>query len=318
METNLTSINQYSQLKLIAGSGKHLIYDCNLSGQNILDHWLLTDGISLSFLNFNTEDSLTLPSLNPDAIVIMYCHKGRLECEFNHTKISYLSENQFLVMRSSRLANKLAFPLKSFDGFALIIDFPNINEHTFEIFKKFNIDLKVINDNLDLKNACYLESLSNATPIKEAFEAIYKRHNSDDLEYFKIKALELLYCINQLTRNETNDLKYYDKDNVRIVKDICAILIEHMSEKLSLVTLAKEKGMNLSLFHKVFLEVYDETPYAYVKRYKMNVAADILRTSKRKINEIAQDLGYNNASKFSIAFESVHGILPKDYRKNYN
>lgn len=31
--------------------------------------------------------------------------------------------------------------------------------------------------------------------------------------------------------------------------------------------------------------------------------------------DIAVSLGYNNASKFAIAFQSVYGVLPKDYRK---
>lgn len=55
-----------------------------------------------------------------------------------------------------------------------------------------------------------------------------------------------------------------------------------------------------------------------MKKYKMNIAANELKNTDRKINEIAMSLGYSNASKFSIAFHSVYGILPKDYRKQNN
>lgn len=58
--------------------------------------------------------------------------------------------------------------------------------------------------------------------------------------------------------------------------------------------------------------------FSYIKKYKMNIASNELRNSKRKINDIALSLGYSNASKFSIAFQSVYGILPKDYRKAEN
>jgi len=37
---------------------------------------------------------------------------------------------------------------------------------------------------------------------------------------------------------------------------------------------------------------------------------------KMKIGDIALELGYSNASKFAKAFQSVYGMLPKDYRKN--
>ena len=47
----------------------------------------------------------------------------------------------------------------------------------------------------------------------------------------------------------------------------------------------------------------------------MNLAAQWLLESKMKISDIALRLGYSNASKFSRAFFSVYGILPKVYRK---
>lgn len=48
----------------------------------------------------------------------------------------------------------------------------------------------------------------------------------------------------------------------------------------------------------------------------MNIAASRLLDEKTKIGDIAVELGYNNASKFAKAFQSVYGELPKDYRKN--
>lgn len=47
----------------------------------------------------------------------------------------------------------------------------------------------------------------------------------------------------------------------------------------------------------------------------MNIAAHWLLNENMKIGDIAVSLGYNNASKFAIAFQSVYGVLPKDYRK---
>ena len=36
-----------------------------------------------------------------------------------------------------------------------------------------------------------------------------------------------------------------------------------------------------------------------------------------KIGDIALEMGYNNPSKFSKAFKSVYGVLPKNYRKKH-
>jgi AraC-like DNA-binding protein len=40
-----------------------------------------------------------------------------------------------------------------------------------------------------------------------------------------------------------------------------------------------------------------------------------LRDGGRKISDIALELGYSNPSKFSKAFYSVYGVLPKQYQK---
>lgn len=92
-------------------------------------------------------------------------------------------------------------------------------------------------------------------------------------------------------------------------------MITHLDERVSLEQLAFQNQINLSLFHKIFLQIYGDTPYSYLKKYKMNIAAHWLLNENMKIGDIAVSLGYNNASKFAIAFQSVYGILPKDYRK---
>ena len=109
-----------------------------------------------------------------------------------------------------------------------------------------------------------------------------------------------------------------DRKYIQLAKEIHNSMIERLDEKISLKQLTAEKDFNLSLFHKVFTQIYGDTPYAYMKKYKMNIAANELKNTDRKINEIAMSLGYSNASKFSIAFHSVYGILPKDYRKQNN
>ena len=60
-------------------------------------------------------------------------------------------------------------------------------------------------------------------------------------------------------------------------------MIERLDKKISLKQLTAEKDFNLSLFHKVFTQIYGDTPYAYMKKYKMNIAANELKNTDRKI-----------------------------------
>ena len=92
-------------------------------------------------------------------------------------------------------------------------------------------------------------------------------------------------------------------------------MISHIDENISVEKLAVSSGININIFYQIFMEIYGETPYAYLKRYRMNVAAVQLLTGERRIGDIAMELGYSNASKFAKAFYSVYGELPREYRK---
>ena len=79
--------------------------------------------------------------------------------------------------------------------------------------------------------------------------------------------------------------------------------------------MAREAGLSPAVFHTVFAAIYGDTPYAYLKKFKMNAAACALLESRCKVCDLALELGYSNASKFARAFCSVYGVLPRDYRK---
>lgn len=176
------------------------------------------------------------------------------------------------------------------------------------------IDLDKIGTTLGIETKWYV---SDTPPqLQHLFSELYTAVETEPIGYFKIKAIELLYHMDQLTQTNECDFKYFDKKQIETTKAIREYLVSHLDEKVSLEQLAKEAHLNLSIFHMVFSYIYGDTPYAHLKKYKMNLAAQWLTEGKMKIGDIALELGYNNASKFAKAFQSVYGMLPKDYRKN--
>ena len=53
----------------------------------------------------------------------------------------------------------------------------------------------------------------------------------------------------------------------------------------------------------------------YVKRRRMEEAAVLLGRGGRSVTEIAESVGYQNASKFSAAFRDIYGMSPLEYKK---
>lgn len=80
-------------------------------------------------------------------------------------------------------------------------------------------------------------------------------------------------------------------------------------------SLAKAIGMSRSSFYDHFTSVVEETPAAYVKRWRMTLAARALRTQDVSLGELAERLGYSSESSFSRAFRDEHGVNPGAYRR---
>ena len=103
-------------------------------------------------------------------------------------------------------------------------------------------------------------------------------------------------------------------------------LIRHLRDHIvgdelhysSLQELAAEHGISVSFLQKSFKQVYGVPVYQYLKAYRLEKAAVLLRNSKRSVTKIALDTGYTNPAKFSEAFRKLYGLPPSEYRKRKN
>lgn len=102
------------------------------------------------------------------------------------------------------------------------------------------------------------------------------------------------------------------------ISSILRVLIyieEHLHEPLDLDVLAKIAGISPYYFHRLFRVYLNETVAAYVKRLRLQCAAERLQYSNSSITEIALDIGYESPSSFTKVFNQVMGQSPSYYRK---
>lgn len=263
-------------------------------------------------MDFDTAEVMSSQKFNPDIIQITYCKEGRYECEFANHTVSYLPAEFFGVAGTQYLPVSFSFPLRRCLAVSLVIDKQALSASTGNMMSEIPIEINKIGETLGIEKKWYV----SPAPLKlqHLFSEIYEAKGRESAGYFKIKAVELLYYIDQLTQVNGCDFKYFDKGQIQAVKQIRNYLEGHLDERIPLEQLAKEAHLSLPVFYDIFAHIYGDTPYVYLKRYKMNLAANMLLNEDRKIGDVALELGYSNASKFAKAFQSVYGILPKDYR----
>lgn len=84
----------------------------------------------------------------------------------------------------------------------------------------------------------------------------------------------------------------------------------------TLAQLAERAGMSPSAFAGSFLQMLGETPFDYLRRWRMHVAAQRLSPSHRlSVTQVAADLGYRSTLSFSRAFRQATGLAPAAFRR---
>jgi AraC-like DNA-binding protein len=105
---------------------------------------------------------------------------------------------------------------------------------------------------------------------------------------------------------------------VEKVKAIQALLISDLTKNYTIEELSEQFDIALTPLKNCFKSVYGSPIFTYMRTYRMNYAAALLKSNKEiKITDIAGMVGYDSPSKFSSAFRQEMGKTPLEYRKSF-
>jgi len=83
----------------------------------------------------------------------------------------------------------------------------------------------------------------------------------------------------------------------------------------SLEELAKEVGMSRSVLAERFTHFVGVPPIQYLAQWRIQLAADLLRSHNASLAEIAERVGYGSEAALSRAFKRWVGVAPALYRR---
>ena len=93
------------------------------------------------------------------------------------------------------------------------------------------------------------------------------------------------------------------------------LIHDQSAEKLTIDDLASAAGMSRSGFALQFKKVTQISPIAYLAKWRMWQATDLLNTTGMGLARIAEQVGYESEISFSRAFIREYGIAPGEYRR---
>ena len=106
----------------------------------------------------------------------------------------------------------------------------------------------------------------------------------------------------------------YDSQ-IQIATEVHRFLTENLATRYTIEALSARFPINQTTLKTTFKRVYGKPIATYMKEFRIKRAMELLSQGDPPISEIAETVGYENQSKFAVAFKDVTGILPKDYRK---
>lgn len=280
--------------------------------QGSADMWLydIFPGVQLMVSDFHTGSCFRSGS-QQNAISINHCRAGRFECEFKTHHRAYMGEGDIAINSELHQPIGSAFPLGHFYGSSIIL-FPELTQTVPEL-AAFGISADKLAEKYDLSEQCHVFRRNEA--IEHIYSELYAALQEPELTFLRLKILELLYHFQfrQTILEEKRD--YLPGALVEKIKHVREHLIGDVERHVGLKELAQAHDLSLTQLKDGFKQVYGQTPYAYLRGYRMSIAARLLRETDRRVGDIALELGYQNLSKFSEAFHSVMGQTPREYRK---
>lgn len=87
------------------------------------------------------------------------------------------------------------------------------------------------------------------------------------------------------------------------------------AEPWTVLTLSREVDVSRATFAARFRTQVGSPPMAYLTRWRLTLAADLLTTTDRTLASIAADVGYGSAFALSAAFSQQMGTSPSRYRR---
>ncbi len=105
------------------------------------------------------------------------------------------------------------------------------------------------------------------------------------------------------------------KKNLKVQAD--EWLNKHYTEKFSLDAISGDLAVHPNYLARVYKEISGETLLNRHNRIRCEKACELLKETDSSISYIANLVGYQTSSHFTVVFKRFMGCTPKDYRAQY-
>ena len=138
--------------------------------------------------------------------------------------------------------------------------------------------------------------------------------NRDRVLGYELQIKGLLLCLLSALVAQSDGLPPSENADTRRLKTVLQYVTAHFADNLPVAEVAAVCQCSPSHFMRWFKQMTGQRFTEYLNIYRLNAAAEALRTTDDTVLTVAERCGFKNLSYFNRAFKASFGLTPREYR----
>lgn len=266
---------------------------------------IYNDNISTNAVNWHWHKEFEI-GLVTDGAVRLECSNRRYQ--LNKGDIFFINSNVLHAMNNYNSLHTSTFKAVVFDGSII-----GGNENSI-FYKKYLLPILSNNQFREIiltADSNHYQSI--ITLLNIVWNSIYSE--TQNYEITVRNELSNLFCI--LCHFPENNISVRTEQNFiqeSRVQTLLTYIHRHYSEKVTLDDLAQSASISKSETLRCFNGIVGQSPIKYLKEYRLQSAAHMLRNTDNSVSAICELCGFNDNSYFSKSFKEKYHCTPHKYR----
>jgi AraC-like DNA-binding protein len=139
-----------------------------------------------------------------------------------------------------------------------------------------------------------------------------------DLVHAKLAELLFIETLRRyITRLPPDEIGWLAGARDSTIGQALALLHKDPAHPWTISSLARRVGLSRTRLAERFRHFLDESPMAYLARWRLKLAAEILQTTEDSVAEVAMAVGYESEAGFNRAFRREFNCPPAQFRRQH-
>lgn len=275
---------------------------------NIIEFYF--EGVKVTISNFIfSSDFVFYNELKMDAFVLSFLVKGEVLLKLKGLNNEKTYEDKESIMTY----------VKKFKGEIKVYENKPFKEIRIEVSDAFlsKHDLNEVHEFKEKTNQDFILPIPHHMfSVLDALEMEYGEGLVQRI-FLEAKVLEITALQIENYKNfSANKLSLINQKSLKKLFKLKHFLNENLNKNYSVSELAMKLGVSDSVLKVEFKRVFNTTISQYYLNQKMIKSKQLLQNTELPIYQIAEDVGYKNATHFSAAFKRFYNKTPKTCRSS--